>query len=104
MSEKSPITPLADKVVIRPLNEKENDIKSASGIIIPSTIESKDKSDQGIVVATGPGNWDEDGEKRIPLSVKAGDRVLFSSWREKVKVGEKEYFIISESDIHGIIN
>ena len=103
MSEKSPITPLSDKVVIRPLNEEESDVKSASGIIIPSTVESKDKSDQGVVVAAGPGAWDEDGEKRIPLDVKAGDRVLFSSWREKVKVGDKEYFVISQSDIHGII-
>ena len=103
MAEKSPITPLGDKVVIRPLGEDENSTKSASGIIIPDSVESKDKNDQGVVVAVGPGNWDEDGEKRIPLDVKVGERVLFSSWREKVKVGDKEYFVISQSDIHGII-
>lgn len=104
MSEKSPITPIGDKVVIRPLTDEESSTKSASGIIIPDSVEQKDKNDQGIVVAVGPGAWDEDGEKRIPLDVAAGDKVLFSSWREKVKVGEAEYFVISQSDIHGIIN
>lgn len=106
MSEKtkSPIAPLGDKVVIRPLTEEESGTKSASGIIIPDTVDSKDKNDQGVVVAVGPGSWDEDGEKRIPLDVKVGERVLFSSWREKVKVGEDEFFVISQSDIHGIIN
>ena len=103
MSEKSPITPLGDKVVIRPLADDENSSKSASGIIIPDSVESKDKNDQGIVVAVGPGSWDEDGEKRIPLDVQVGQRVLFSSWREKVKVADKEYFIIAQSDIHGIL-
>tara|TARA_B100000745_G_scaffold48222_1_gene28886 strand:- start:274 stop:591 length:318 start_codon:yes stop_codon:yes gene_type:complete len=104
MADKSPITPLGDKVVIRPLTDDESSTKSASGIIIPDSVESKDKSDQGVVVAVGPGAWNEDGEKRIPLDVAKGDRVLFSSWREKVKVGEYEYFVISQSDIHGIIN
>lgn len=103
MSEKCPITPLRDMVVIRPLRDDESTAKSASGIIIPDSIESKDKSDQGVVVATGPGAWDEDGEKRIPLDVSVGDRVLFSSWRDKVKVADDEFFIISQSDIHGII-
>lgn len=104
MADKSPITPLGDKVVIRPLTDDESNTKSASGIIIPDSVESKDRNDQGVVVAVGPGAWDEDGEKRIPLDVAEGDRVLFSSWREKVKVGDAEYFVISQSDIHGIVN
>lgn len=104
MSEKCPITPLGDKVVIRPLTDEETGTASVSGIIIPDSVEKKDKSDQGVVEAVGPGAWDEDGEKRIPLDVKVGDRVLFSSWREKVKVGDAEYSVISQSDIHGIIN
>ena len=104
MSDKSPISPLGDKVVIRPLSDEENNTKSASGIIIPSTIESKDKSDQGVVVAVGPGAWNEDADTRVSMDVKVGDRVLFSSWREKVKVADKEYFVIAQSDIHGIIN
>lgn len=104
MSEQSPITPLGDKVVIRPLTDEETNSPSASGIIIPDSVDQKDKNDQGIVVAVGAGAWDEDGEKRIPMDVKEGDKVLFSSWREKVKVADQEFFVISQSDIHGVIN
>ena len=103
MSEKCPIMPLGDKVVIRPLTDDESNNKSASGIIIPSNIENKDKSDQGVVMAVGEGAWNEDADARIPMEVKAGDKVLFSSWREKVKIADKEYFVISQSDIHGIL-
>ena len=97
------IKPLGDRVVVRDLTEEEAGTKSASGIIIPNSVESKDKSEQGIVVAVGPGKWDEDGEKRIPMEVTVGDQVLFSSWREKVKVGEEEYSIVSESDVLAIL-
>lgn len=103
MAENSPITPLGDKVVIRPLTDEERSTKSDSGIIIPDSVESKEKSDQGVVLAVGPGAWNEDGDQRIPLDVSVGDRVLFSSWREKVKVGDGEYFVISQSDIHGVL-
>ncbi len=104
MSDVSTIKPLGDKVVLRPLTDEESNTTSASGIIIPSTVDNKEKSDQGVVVAVGPGAWNQNNSARIPLDVKEGDRVLFSSWREKVKVGDKEYFVISESDIHGIIS
>lgn len=104
MSEKSPITPLGDKVVIRPLTEEEAGKKSTSGIIIPDSVEQKDKNDQGIVMAVGGGAWNEDGDARLPMDVKVGDRVLFSSWRDKVTVGDAEYFVIAQSDIHGIID
>tara|TARA_B100000745_G_scaffold64494_3_gene38071 strand:+ start:10279 stop:10596 length:318 start_codon:yes stop_codon:yes gene_type:complete len=98
------IKPLADKVVIRPLTEEESGSKSPSGIIIPSSIEGKDKSDEGIVVAVGPGAWNEDGDGRLSPEVNVGDRVLFSSWREKVKLGKDEYFIVPESDIQAVIS
>lgn len=97
------IKPLGDRVVVRDLTEDESGKKSASGIIIPSSIDTKEKSDQGVVVAVGPGKWDEDGEKRVPMEVKVGDKVLFSSWREKVKVDDKEFSIVSEADILGVI-
>lgn len=96
------IKPLGDKVVIRPLTEEEAGSKSASGIIIPDSA-AKERSDQGIVVAVGPGARDEDG-KRMDMEVKIGDRVLFKSWSEKMKVEKNEYWIISESDILGIIS
>ncbi len=98
------IKPLADRVVVRALTEEESGSASPSGIIIPDTVKGdKEKGEQGIVVAVGPGKWDEDGEKRIPMEVKVGDRVLFSSWRDKVKVGGEEYSVIAEADVMGII-
>jgi chaperonin GroES len=96
------IKPLGDRVVIRPLTDEEAGSTSASGIIIPDSA-AKDKNDQGVVVATGPGAWNEDGDQRLPLEVKVGDRVLFKSWAEKVKVEKQEYWVISQSDILGVI-
>ena len=104
MSEKT-IKPLGDRVVIRPLTEEETGgTTSPSGIIVPDSISKDDKNEQGVVVAVGAGRWDDDGEKRIPMEVKDGDRVIFNSWRDKVKVGKEEYFVISESDILGVIS
>lgn len=103
MAEKQSIKPLGDRVVIRPLSEEESGTTSPSGIIIPESAKDE-KNEQGVVVAVGPGRWDEDGEKRIPMEVKEGDRVIFNSWRDKIKIGEEEYSVISESDILGIIS
>lgn len=97
------ITPVGDRVVIRPLSDEEMSSKSPSGIIIPDTI-NKEKPEQGIVVAVGGGKWDEDGEKRIPMEVKTGDRVVFKSWSESVKIEDEEYWIISESDVLAVIS
>ena len=93
---------LGDRVVIRPLSDEEAGSKSASGIIIPDSA-AKERSDQGVVVAVGPGARDDDG-KRMDMEVKIGDRVLFKSWSEKMKVEKEEYWIIAESDILGIIS
>jgi chaperonin GroES len=102
--EVSPIKPLGDKVIVRPLTDNEAGTISASGIIIPDTAK-KEKPEQGIVIAVGLGKWDEDGEKRIPLEVKVGDRVVFSKYGyDEIKIENKEYFIVSENSILGIIN
>ena len=102
--EKSTIKPLLDRVVVRPLTEEEAGTKSASGIIIPDTV-SKEKPEQGIVIAVGEGKWDEDGEKRIPMDVAVGDRVIFSKYGyDEVKIGGEELFIVSASSILGIIS
>lgn len=103
MSEKT-IKPLGDRVVIRPLTDEESGTTSASGIIVPDSVSKDEKNEQGIVVAVGAGRWDEDGEKRIPMEVKEGDRVIFNSWRDKIKVGKEEFSVISESDILGVIS
>lgn len=105
MSEhSSPIRPLNDKVIVRPLTADEEGTTSASGIIIPDSAK-KEKPEQGIVIAVGPGKFDEDGEKRIPLDVKEGDRVVFSKYGyDEVKYEGKEYFIVAEGSILGIFN
>ena len=106
MAEKTktscPIKPLGDRVVVRPLTEEELGTVSTSGIIIPDSAK-KEKPEQGIVLAVGPGKWDEDGEKRIPIEGKAGDRVVFSKYGyDELKIENDEYFIVSESGILGV--
>jgi chaperonin GroES len=103
MSEKKKVAlrPLGDKVLIRPLSDEELGVQSASGIIIPDTA-SGDKVDRGEVVAVGPGRFDEDGEKRIPLDVKVDDRVIFQ-WGDKVEYQKEEYYLVNESNISAVI-
>src|SRR5690606_5117036 len=93
----SSIKPLGDRVVIERIEEK-----TTSGIIIPDT--AKEKPSQGKVLATGPGNWNEDGDERIPLDVKVGDIVLFTKWGgTEIKVDGKELTILKEADILGVL-
>lgn len=103
-TENSPIRPLNDKVIVRPLTDQEAGTASASGIIIPDSAK-KEKPEQGVVIAVGQGKWDEDGEKRIPLDVKVGDRVVFSKYGyDEVKFEGKEYFIVAEASILGVVS
>jgi len=98
----SPIMPLSDRIVVRPLTEEESGSVSASGIIIPETAK-KEKPEQGVVIAVGAGKWDEDGEKRLPLEVRVGDKVVFSKYGfDEIKIDDKEYFIVAESNVLGI--
>jgi len=102
MSDKSPIRPLADRVVVRPLTDEELGTVSASGIIIPETAK-KEKPAQGVVVAVGQGKWNEDGDARLAMDVKEGDRIVFSMYGyDEVKVADKDYFIVAESSILGV--
>jgi chaperonin GroES len=101
-TETSPIRPLNDKVVVRPLTEEEAGTTSASGIIIPDSAK-KEKPEQGVVIAVGAGKWNEDGEERIPLDVQVGDRVVFSKYGyDEVKIDGKEYFLVAEGSILGV--
>ncbi|HCC04896.1 TPA: co-chaperone GroES [Patescibacteria group bacterium] len=95
------LRPLGDKVLIRPLSDDEIGTRSPSGIIIPETV-NRDKADRGEVVAVGPGRWDEDGEKRIPLDVTVGEIVIFQ-WGDKVEYQGTEYYLVSESNISAVI-
>jgi chaperonin GroES len=90
--------PLHDRVLVESLESEE---KTAGGIIIPDT--AKEKPQEGKVIAIGPGAKTEDG-KIIPMDVKVGDRVLFGKWSgTEVKVDNKEYSIMKESDIMGVV-
>ncbi len=96
------ITPLHDRVLIEPM-EKEKGGKTKSGIYLPETVD-KERPEQGKIVAVGPGKFDEDGKRRIPMSVKVGDTVLFTKYGpSEIKVDGKEYLIAREEDILGII-
>lgn len=89
------ISPLADRVVIEPIEEDET---SASGIVIPDTA-SKERPQKGKVVAVGPGKLGDDNE-RVKPEVKVGDTVLFTKYGPtEVKVDGKEVLIATESDI-----
>lgn len=91
--------PLHDRILVERL-EQEN--KTKSGIIIPDT--AKEKPMQGKVIATGSGSKDAKGHT-IPLDVKTGDKILFAKWGgSEVKLEGKEYLIMKESDILGIVN
>ena len=96
------IKPLGDRVLLETLSEEERTKKTKSGIIIPDTAE-KEKPQEGKVVAVGEGRVLENG-KMLPLSVKRGDRVLFSKYGpSEIKVEGKEYLIAKEEDILAII-
>jgi chaperonin GroES len=87
------VTPLHDRVLIKRIEEKET-VKG--GIIIPDT--AKEKPQEGEVIAVGAGKI-EKGE-RIPLDVKAGDRVLFGKYSgTEIKVEDEDYLILREDEI-----
>ena len=89
--------PLHDRVLIKVL---DSEAKTAGGIIIPDT--AKEKPQEGEVVAVGPGGKTEEG-KLLPMDVKIGGIVLFGKWSgTEVKIDNKEYSIMKESDIMGI--
>lgn len=92
------IKPLADRVLVEPLAEKEEKI---GNIYIPDT--AKEKPHEGTVVAVGPGKVSDDG-KTIPMQVAVGQKVLYGKYSgTEIKEGEKEYLIVRESDILAII-
>jgi chaperonin GroES len=93
------IKPLEDRIVVKTLEAEQT---TASGLVIPDT--AKEKPQEGEVLAVGPGRWDEDGEKRIPLDVSVGDKVLYSKYGgTEVKYDNEEYLILNARDVLAII-
>ncbi|BCI80091.1 hypothetical protein MTY66_17160 [Mycolicibacterium sp. TY66] len=94
------IKPLEDKILVQ-ANEAET--TTASGLVIPDT--AKEKPQEGTVVAVGPGRWDEDGEKRIPLDVAEGDTVIYSKYGgTEIKYNGEEYLILSARDVLAVVS
>src|SRR5262245_26577000 len=90
--------PLHDRIVVRRI---EADEKTAGGIIIPDT--AKEKPQQGLVLAVGPGARDDSGQLQ-PLDVKPGDRILFGKWSgTEIKLDGEDLLIMKESDVMGVI-
>jgi len=89
------LVPLEDRIVIRPLEAEE---VTASGLVIPDT--AKEKPQEGEVLAVGPGRFDEDGERRIPIDLAVGDRVLYSKYAgTEVKMEGEELLVLSARDV-----
>ena len=94
------IRPLADRVVIRPL-DTETEVKRG-GIIIPDT--AKEKPQQGEIVEVGPGRKTEEG-KLIPMEVKKGDKVLYGKYAgTEFRLGDQDLLIMREADILAVVN
>lgn len=99
MKTKNNIKPLFDNVLIKPLEAED---KTASGIILPDS--AKEKPQAGEIMAVGDGAWNEDGDGRIPMVVKVGQKVLFKKWGgDEVKIGNEEWKLVRQTDILAIM-
>ncbi|MCA8983673.1 MAG: co-chaperone GroES [Planctomycetaceae bacterium] len=88
------IVPLGDKVVVK---RQEAESKTSGGIVLPDS--AKSKPQRGEVIAIGDGHVKSDGTK-LPLTVKEGDRVIFSSYAgDEIKLGDEDYLLLREGDI-----
>jgi chaperonin GroES len=98
MASKLKLKPLGGRVIVEPTEQEE---MTAGGIILPET--AKEKPQEGKILAAGPGDRDEDGE-RIPMEVQVGDKVLYAKYSgTEVKVDGKKLLILRESDILAVV-
>jgi chaperonin GroES len=94
------VRPLGDKVIVR---RDDPETKTSSGIYLPETGKEKPKS--GVIEAVGDGALNTDTGKRIPLTVKKGDRIIFSSYAgSEIKLNDQELLIMSEDDILAVVD
>jgi chaperonin GroES len=88
------LQPMGDRLVVKPTQSEE---KTKSGIYIPDT--AKEKSQEGKVIAVGPGKMTDEG-KRIPMDVEVGDIIIYAKYGgSEIKLDEEELIIMRESDI-----
>jgi chaperonin GroES len=99
-SSKTSVRPLHDKILVK---RDEAQSKTTSGIFLPES--SKDKPKTGVIEAVGTGSLNTETGDRIPLMVKKGDKVIFSSYSgTEVKIDGEELLIMSEDDILAVID
>ena len=92
------IRPLQDRVVVK---RKEEETKTAGGIVLPGS--ATEKPSQGVVVAVGPGRYQDDGKVR-PVDLKVGDKVIFGKYASNtIKVDDEELLILAEGEIYGVL-
>lgn len=95
---KTELKPLGDRVVIEAVEQAQ---QSAGGVILPDT--AKEKPQEGIILAVGPGRKTDKGEV-IPMDLKVGDKVIYSKYSgSEIKLDGTEYLIISEKDVLAIV-
>ncbi len=93
------LKPLEDRIVVKP---SEEEATTPTGIVIPDT--AKERPQEGEVIAVGPGRFNEDGDQRVPMDVKAGDKVIYSKYGgTEVKVEGEEYLILSARDVLAVL-
>ena len=98
MANKLKLKPLGGRVIVEPIEQEE---MTAGGIILPET--AKEKPQEGKILAAGPGERDEDGE-RIPMEVQVGDKVLYAKYSgTEVRLDGKKLLILRESDILAVL-
>ena len=96
MGKEFSLKPLDDRIVVKAIEEEDT---TASGLVIPDT--AKERPQEGEVIAVGPGRFEEG--QRIPMDVKAGDKVIYSKYGgTEVKVDGEEYLILSARDVLAI--
>lgn len=93
------LRPMDDRILVQPI---EQETATSFGLVLPDTA-SREKPQKGRVVAVGPGKLTEDG-KRVPMSVKPGDMILYTKYGPtEVKIEGKEIFFLQESDVLAIV-
>ncbi|MEI2785498.1 MAG: co-chaperone GroES [Candidatus Nanopelagicales bacterium] len=93
------IKPLEDRILVQQLDAEQT---TASGLVIPDT--AKEKPQEGKVLAVGPGRFDEDGEKRIPMDISVGDVVVYSKYGgTEIKFEGEDYLILSARDVLAVV-
>ncbi len=96
------LKPIADRIIVR---RESADSKTAGGIVLPDSAQNKPQ--RGTILAVGPGRLKKDGS-RAAMQLKAGDKVLFTSWAgdefKDRKAGDGEILIMHESDVMCIID